>query len=88
MKTILNLENVKILEDKTQYRIVLTCSSGQLAELEPMAKSIAGLSTALTIANEVVVGKFFLKGLYNESEKIERKAVMIEAPKTIQGRII
>jgi hypothetical protein len=67
MKVILNTELVKINDLGTEYQVLITMSQGGVLEHEPFPKSLQGLVSAMQLATEICAGKFFPRGVVQET---------------------
>lgn len=61
------LVQVVITQSETQVKIKMT--SGQWVECEPLPPSLEGQVMAVSLASEIMAGKFYLKGIAREVEK-------------------
>lgn len=59
MKTILNHEIVKILDDGKNYRVLITMAKGGVLEHSPFPRELRGLIAAMDLAMNCMSGKFF-----------------------------
>lgn len=59
MKTVLDTEVVRILDDGSQYRVLIKVKAGGTIEHEPFPRDIRGLAAAMDLATNCVIGKFF-----------------------------
>lgn len=67
-KIILNHEFVQIIDNGKQYSVLIhMVRSGQILEHEPYERSLRGLVSALTLATEVISGKFYPRAVFDSA---------------------
>jgi hypothetical protein len=70
MKTILNHELIKILEDKGQYRVLISMTNGGQVEHQPFPGDQRGLVAAVSLAVDVLAGKIWLSHVAETDSKV------------------
>lgn len=60
MKTILNTDNCKIIQDHNGFRVMMKMESGGWVESMPYSPELKGLIGALTLSIDVIAGKVWI----------------------------
>ena len=68
---LLNHILVKIYLTDSEAKVIVKMKSGGWVELEPLPSSMDGVVMAMTIATEVLAGKFIIRGLHSEMKVTE-----------------
>ncbi len=66
-KIVLDTDLVKIIDDGAEYLVHIKMQRGGILEHEPFKRDLHGLVGAMQLATEICAGKFFPRGVLNES---------------------
>jgi hypothetical protein len=69
MKTILETPLIKITEENGELVPTIKTSSGQLLEHNHMENNLKGMVAALTLALDVLTGRFYPMGIKQDKEE-------------------
>lgn len=58
-KTILDTPIVKIVQNGSEYQVIIAMSKGGFVEHEPFPSNLEGLVSAMQLATECLAGKFY-----------------------------
>lgn len=76
-KVILTHEMVRIVQTDAAYELHLCMQTGQWVEHEPFPGDQRGLVVAVSLAAEILAGKFWLRRLITKTEAIQAPATVL-----------
>lgn len=57
---IVNTPLVKVIQEESCFRMVITCKDGSVVEHEPFQPNLEGMVAAISLSAEICAGKFYL----------------------------